>query len=83
MRSPEETTKPVSLRLPAWASDFVERRCSETGETKTQVVLEALSCLRAAQVQALMREGHEEMRTINCQMAEDDLAAGTESLPEW
>jgi hypothetical protein len=30
-----------------------------------------------------MREGYEEMRAINREMANEDLAAGSESLPEW
>lgn len=83
MRGSGEATTTLSLRLPAWATEFIDHRCGETGESKTQVVLEAISHLRAAQVQALMREGYEEMRSVNRQMAEDDLAAGNESLPEW
>ncbi len=78
-----QTAKPFNVRLPMWAVDFVERRSNETGETKTQVVVDAIACLRAAHVQALMSEGYEEMRKANSQMAEEDMAAGCESLPEW
>jgi len=46
-------------------------------------MIDALFCLQAQHVQALMREGYEEMRAINREMANEDLAAGSESLPEW
>ncbi len=75
--------KPLNARLPIWASDFVDRRSRETGASKTQVMIDALFCLQAQHVQALMREGYEEMRAINREMANEDLAAGSESLPEW
>jgi hypothetical protein len=75
--------KPFNVRLPMWAIDFVERRSTETGETKTQVVVDAIACLRAAHVQSLMREGYEEMRSYGRQLAEEDMAVGCESLPEW
>ena len=78
-----QAAKPFNVRLPIWASDFVDRRSRETGASKTQVMVDALSCLQAQQVQALMREGYEEMRTINREMANEDLAADSECLPEW
>ncbi|MCE5254052.1 MAG: hypothetical protein LLG45_07605 [Actinomycetia bacterium] len=83
MTARAETTRPFNVRLPVWAGDFVDRRSNETGATKTQVIVEAISCLRAQEVQALMREGYEEMRRVDRRMAEEDMAAGNESLPEW
>ena len=76
-------TRPFNLRLPEWASDFVEQRSVETGTSKTQVVVDAISCLRAEHVQSLLREGYEEMREVSRQMAEEDMATGCECLPEW
>jgi hypothetical protein len=78
-----QTAKAFNVRLPVWASDFLDRRSAETGVTKTQVMVDAISCLRAESVQALMREGYEEMREIDHQMAEEGMSAGSESLPEW
>jgi hypothetical protein len=78
-----QAAKLFNVRLPGWASDFVDQRSVETGTSKTQVMVDAISCLRAEHVQSLMREGYEEMREISCQMAEEDMAAGCESLPEW
>jgi hypothetical protein len=75
--------KPVNLRLPQWAVDYVDRRAASTGATKTQTVIEAISCLRAREVQDLMREGYEEMRDLNRQMAEEGVAAAGDCLPGW
>lgn len=75
-------TKPFNVRLPRWAIDYIDRSSLERGVTKTQVVVEALSGLRAQETQNLMREGYEAMRLANLQMAEDTLAASSESVPE-
>jgi hypothetical protein len=83
MASQAQAAKPFNVRLPIWASDFVDRRSTETGATKTQVVVDAISLLRAEHVQALMLEGYKEMRDISRRMAEEDMAAGNECLPEW
>jgi len=79
----QQATRPFNVRLPLWAVDYLEKRSSETGVTKTQVLIEAISCLRAEHVRALMHEGYEEMRELDRQMADDDLAANAENLPEW
>jgi len=76
-----QAAKPLNVRLPVWAVDFVDRRSADTGTTKTQVMVDALARLRTEHVQTLMREGYEEMREVNRQMAEEDMAAGCESLP--
>lgn len=76
------TAKPFNIRLPFWAIDYIDRRAEERGTTKTDVVVEALSRLRADDVQALMRVGYEEMREINRRMAEEGMAASTEWVPE-
>ena len=83
MAGQNQATKLVNVRLPAWASDFVNSRSAEYRVTKTQVIIEAISCLREEQVQALMREGYEEMSRTGQSLAEEDLAAVVESLPIW
>jgi hypothetical protein len=75
------STKPFNIRLPNWAVEFIELRSVERGTTKTQVVLEALLCLRSSDLRTLMRLGYEEMREINRGMAEEGMAASTEGLP--
>ena len=66
-----QSTKPFNIRLPAWAIEFIDRRSEEQDSTKTQVVLEALSRLRAEDLEELMRAGYEEMREIDRRLAED------------
>lgn len=75
-------TKPFNVRLPIWAVDYIDRRSEERGVTKTQIVVDALSSLRAQELQSLMREGYEEMRALDRQMAQDALPASPWSLPE-
>lgn len=76
-----QTAKPFNIRLPAWAIEYIDRRSEERGTTKTQVVVEALSYLRAKDVHSLMRVGYQEMRETNRHMAEEGTAASTERLP--
>ncbi len=75
-------TRPFNVRLPLWAVDYIDRRSEERGVTKTQIVVDALSSLRAQELQNLMREGYEEMRVLDRQMAQEALPASVGSLTE-
>jgi hypothetical protein len=59
------------------------KRSAELGTTKTQLMVDAASCLRAAQIQALMAEGYVEMNEFDAALVEEGVAAGSECLPEW
>lgn len=76
-------TKPAQFRLPVWAHEFVEERSAEYGVTKTEVVLEALSCLRQRETEELMAEGYRELGALNAELAESAAAFAAETLPEW
>lgn len=76
-------TTPMQFRLPRWAGEFIEQRAATRGTSKTQVVLEAISCLERQDAEALMRAGYEEMNQRGRRMAESDMAATAETLPEW
>lgn len=76
-------TTAMQVRLPEWAKEFLEERAARRNTTKTAVVLEALTCLRSQELAELMREGYEEMAATHRKMAEQDLAATTDSLPDW
>jgi hypothetical protein len=78
-----EELRPVQFRLPGWARDYVEGRASAKGESKTQVVIEAISCLRSREMEELMKEGYLAMRETARGVAEEGMAAGAETLPEW
>lgn len=52
-------SKQTQFRLPPWALEFIERAATQRRTTKTQVVLDALACLREHELEALMAEGYE------------------------
>lgn len=75
-------TKPFNIRMPLWAIEYIDRRSQQIGTTKTDVVLEALSCLRASDVRGLMRLGYEEMGERNRRVAEQVTRFIAESVPQ-
>ncbi len=76
-------TRPSQFRLPEWAALFVEERAVAAGSTKTEVVLEALECLRQRDVEQLMAEGYIERAEEDREFAELSWQAGVETWPEW
>lgn len=76
-------TKPVQFRLPAWAREFLEEQSRQAGSTKTEVVVEALECLREKEMTALMAEGYRELADLNTRLAEESIEIAAETLPEW
>ena len=73
----------VTVRLPEPLSEFLNRRAQEGNETKTQVVISALECLRRHERDTLMEEGYRAMGELDRALAEADMGAGAESIPEW
>ena len=73
----------VTVRLPEALSEFLNRRAQEGNETKTQVVISALGCLRRHGRDTLMEEGYRAMGEFDRALAEVDMGAGAESIPEW
>jgi BioD-like phosphotransacetylase family protein len=76
-------TKPAQFRFPEWANLFVEERAAATGSSRTDVVLEALECLRQREVEGLMAEGYLARAAESADLAEQGLRAAEKSLPEW
>jgi hypothetical protein len=76
-------SKPANFRLPQWALDFLERKAEERHESKTQIVVEAISLMRDREMAVLMEEGYREMADEACTLAEGSLSAAAETLPEW
>jgi hypothetical protein len=56
---PGKTSKQTQFRLPPWATEFLERAAEQRKTSKTQVVLDALVCLREHELEELMAEGYE------------------------
>jgi hypothetical protein len=82
--SPRSTgTTPSQFRLPAPAREFIEQRAAERGVTKTEVVLEALACLREREIEERMAEGYRFRAQEHRALAEEGLLAAEEAWPEW
>ncbi len=76
-------TRPAQFRFPEWAHLFVAERSAATGATKTEVVLEALECLRMRDIEGQMAEGYIARAAEERELAEVGLKAAEESWPEW
>ena len=75
--------KPSQFRLPQWVAEYVEERSAAMGSTKTDVIVEAVSCLRDREVRELMAEGYREMSETGVRTAEEGIGASGEDVPEW
>ena len=73
----------VTVRLPESLSEFLNKRVEEGHGTKTQIVISALECLREREREKLMEEGYRAMGEFDRALAEADMGAGAESVPEW
>jgi Arc/MetJ-type ribon-helix-helix transcriptional regulator len=73
----------VTVRLPDALSEYLNSRVERGTETKTQVVITALECLRERELETLMREGYAERSAQVLEESEAALTAGTETWPEW
>lgn len=76
-------SKSASFRLPEWVQEYLQSKADERQESKTQIVVEAVACLRERDLAALMEEGYREMAEESHNLAESNLPAVVETLPEW
>jgi hypothetical protein len=72
----------MQVRLPDDEAAFVRHR-AQNGKTKSDVLREAVACLKTQETSALMLEGYREMAAFDLELAEADIGAGADSLPEW
>lgn len=68
----------VTVRLPHSVAQYLERRSREFNQTKTQVVIKALDCLRQREFEAVMAEGYAAQAAEAREAAEAMLPAGAE-----
>jgi uncharacterized protein (DUF1778 family) len=73
--------RPVQVRLAASAREFLVHTAQERGQTRSDVVAEALECLREQRVQALMEEGYREIGASQRAVIEAGLAAALPVIP--
>ena len=72
----------MQVRLPDDEAEFVRHRAQD-GKTKSDVLREAVACLKSQETKALMLEGYREMAAFDLEIAEADIGAGADSLPDW
>lgn len=75
-------TRPVQVRLPEAADALLNGLASELGKTKTQIVIEALECLRQQRLERQMEAGYRELAGEQAPIVEAGLAAGLPAVPD-
>lgn len=78
-----ETTRQAQFRLPLWVNEYLEQRAMQSGRTKTDVVVEAVACLRDREQAEAMERGYREQAALNAELAEAAVTAAPEVLDEW
>jgi hypothetical protein len=78
-----QTTRRAQFRLPLWANEYLAQRAVQSGRTKTDVVVEAVACLRDRERAEAMERGYREQATLGAEIAEATMAAAPEVLDEW
>jgi Arc/MetJ-type ribon-helix-helix transcriptional regulator len=74
--------KPVQVRLPTSIEEFLAQTARERGETKSEVVTDALNCLREQRVEALMEEGYRKLGGSQQAAIEAGLTAALPVIPQ-
>jgi hypothetical protein len=74
--------KPVQVRLAGPARDFLVRTAQELGRTQSDIVAEALDCLRELKEQALMEQGYRQLGASQLAVVEAGLAAALPVIPK-
>ena len=75
-------TRPVQVRLPVPVDDYLTGLAEERGESKTQIVVEALECLRQQLLERRMEAGYRELAAEHSQLVAAGLAASLPSIPD-
>jgi hypothetical protein len=74
-------TRPVQVRLPGPMDAFLTGLAAERGESKTQIVVEALECLRQQLLERRMEAGYRELAGEQDQLVAAGLAASLPTTP--
>ena len=73
----------ITVRLSKSLVEFLDRKALDENTSRTDVLIDAISCLKAQDRETLMAEGCRDRADLDLRIAEESLAAGAESLPEW
>jgi len=75
-------TRPVQVRLPEAVDDFLTGLAQELGESKTQIVVEALGCLRQQLLERRLEAGYRELAGELHPIVAAGLTAGLPTIPD-
>jgi len=75
-------SKAVNFRLPPWVIAYLASRAQEQRQTKTEVFIEAVTCLRDRELAALMEEGYRDRADEALEFVETTLTVAAETLPQ-
>ena len=75
-------TTPVQVRLPEPVNAFLTELAHERHESKTDIVVEALECLRQHLLEQKMEEGYREIGDSQLEYVEAALKLASEVLPD-
>jgi len=74
-------TRPVQVRLPEPVHEFLTGLARDRGESKTQIVTEALECLRQQMLERHMESGYRDLARAQGRQGEIVTAGLAASLP--
>ena len=79
-------TRPVQVRLPEPVDEFLEDLARRRGESKTDIVIEALELLRRHELERRMEAGYRELageaNAEHDQLVQAGLAASLPTIPD-
>jgi hypothetical protein len=75
-------TRPVQVRLPGPMDAFLTGLAAERGESKTQIVVEALECLRKHLLERRMEAGYRELAGEQDSLVSAGLEAALPAVPD-
>ena len=75
-------TRAVQVRLPVPQEEFLTALAEERGESKTQIVVEALECLRKQLLERRMETGYRELAQGQAELLEAGLDASLPAIPD-
>lgn len=73
----------MTVKLPEPLVAFIGDKAAEAHISRTEVLINAISCLRERDTEALMAEGSRERAELNCRLADENLRAASDTWPEW
>ena len=75
-------TRPVQVRLPEPVDDYLSGLATERGESKTQIVVEALECLQQQLLERRMEAGYRELAGEQSKLVAAGLVASLPTIPD-